>query len=61
MVDVIREAKREARKALRGEGLDNGESVLQIPGYSLITTQGRCLPPTSGNPIATARITLFKF
>jgi chitin synthase len=54
MVDVIREAEREARKALRGQGLDDGESVLQFPGYSTEFThhdiESMPSPITSGNP-----------
>jgi chitin synthase len=50
---VIRGAEREARKALRGQGLDDGESVLQVPGYSTEFTHHdteSMPPPTSGNP-----------
>jgi hypothetical protein len=52
MVDVIREAEREVRKALRGQGLDDGESVLQFPSYSTEFTHHdtELMPsPTSGN------------
>jgi hypothetical protein len=53
MVDVIREAEREARKALRGQELDDGESMLQFPGYSTEFTHHdteSMLSPTSCNP-----------
>jgi hypothetical protein len=53
MVDVIREADREARKTLRGQGLDDGESMLQFPGYSTEFTHHdtKLMPlPMSGNP-----------